>query len=238
LLIGILLGALFHTALAASGLVAMSGIAVYALCGMMALASPVIGAPLTTIIIVFELTRNYDITIATMVAVVFSNLVAHRVFGRSLFDVQLARQGIDLSAGRDQARLEAIPVSSLAVRDYPAISAKSTMAEAIKALRDTRWRTGFAVDADGRFAGLLELGPHESNARDAVASALVAAPLIFDETTNVMQAMRGLRGFVGQAVPVIDSESGVLTGVVTEASIIECYLDMSHGLRREENAPL
>jgi len=238
LLLGILLGALFHTALAASGLVEMSGIAVYALCGMMALASPVIGAPLTTIIIVFELTRNYDITIATMVAVVFSNLVAHRVFGRSLFDVQLARQGIDLSAGRDQARLEAIPVSILAVRDYPHISTESIMAEAINALHDTRWRTGFAVDRQGRFAGLLELSPHKGNPHDPVTNALVSAPLIFDETTNVMQAMRGLRGFVGQAVPVIDSISGTLTGVVTEASIIECYLDTSHGLRQEENAPL
>src|SRR6056297_3899135 len=61
LLIGILFGALFWTAIDGTGALSTSGIAVYAICGMMALTSPVIGAPLTTILIVFELTRNYDI---------------------------------------------------------------------------------------------------------------------------------------------------------------------------------
>ena len=93
LLIGILFGALFWTVLNGLTGIETSGIAVYAICGMMALTSPVIGAPLTTILIVFELTRNYDLTIAAMVAVVFSNLIAYRTFGRSLFDVQLGRVG-------------------------------------------------------------------------------------------------------------------------------------------------
>ena len=40
----------------ATGVVATSGIVAYAICGMMAVTSAVIGAPLTTILIVFELT--------------------------------------------------------------------------------------------------------------------------------------------------------------------------------------
>ena len=91
LLIGVMAGALFGMAWPQAMPLAHSGIVPYAICGMMAVTSPVIGAPLTTILIVFELTRNYDLTIAAMVAVVFSNLVAYRIFGRSLFDVQLLR---------------------------------------------------------------------------------------------------------------------------------------------------
>ncbi|MEZ5450106.1 MAG: chloride channel protein [Thiolinea sp.] len=56
------------------------GVAAYAICGMMALSSPVMGSPLTTILIVFELTRNYDLTIAAMIAVVFANLLGFRLF--------------------------------------------------------------------------------------------------------------------------------------------------------------
>ena len=87
-----------------------SDIAIYAICGMVAVASAVIGAPLTAILIVFELTRNYDLATAAMVSVVFSNLVAYRIFGRSLFDVQLIRRGFDLSAGRDRVILPRAPL--------------------------------------------------------------------------------------------------------------------------------
>lgn len=107
LLIGILFGALFWTVLELTGL-PNSGIVVYAICGMTALTSPIIGAPLTMILIIFELTHNYDLTIAAMVAVVFSNLLAYRLFGRSIFDVILAHSGVDLSAGRDQAMLQQV----------------------------------------------------------------------------------------------------------------------------------
>ena len=65
LLIGILSGALFWNLLDGIQLLENSGIVVYAVCGMMAVTSPVIGAPLTTILIVFELTRNYDLTVAS-----------------------------------------------------------------------------------------------------------------------------------------------------------------------------
>lgn len=80
LLIGSLIGAFFWMGMSGQGGIPTSGVAVYAIGAMMAFASAVIGAPLTCILIVFELTRNYDITIAAMVAVVFSNLVSHRLF--------------------------------------------------------------------------------------------------------------------------------------------------------------
>ena len=141
LLIGSLIGALFWTLASGAGGIPTSGVAVYAIGAMMAFASAVIGAPLTCILIVFELTRNYDITIAAMVAVVFSNLVAHRLFGRSLFDVQLARRGMDFSQGRDRAHLAALPVRDLLSE------AAVTMTPTTQA---RRWRHGSPPPAGGR----------------------------------------------------------------------------------------
>jgi len=85
LLIGVLFGALFAISVPELLLDEYSGLSVYAICGMVAVASPVIGAPMTALLIIFELTRNYEITIAAMVTVVFSNLVAYHWYGRSLF---------------------------------------------------------------------------------------------------------------------------------------------------------
>jgi len=41
---------------------------------------------------------------AALAATVFASLVSHRMFGRSLFDVQVAGRGLDFSLGRDRAR--------------------------------------------------------------------------------------------------------------------------------------
>ncbi|MGI9416970.1 MAG: chloride channel protein [Geminicoccaceae bacterium] len=238
LLIGILLGAWFWTVVVATGIIATSGVAVYALCGMMALASPVIGAPLTTILIVFELTRNYDITIAAMVAVVFSNLIAHRVFGRSLFDVQLAARGVDLSAGRDQARLDALPVLNSGVQDIVEARMNEPLQAVLERLEASTWRTAFVTDDDGLFRGILESRDGVVPSGSLAENHLRSPSLAFDERTSVAAAIHALQGFVGDAIPVVEHGSGRLLGVVTEASIIQAYLDTAQTLRREENAAL
>ena len=105
LLIGVLFGALFASSIPELILSDYSGLSVYAVCGMVALASPVIGAPMTALLIIFELTRHYEITVAAMVTIVFANLVSYHWYGRSLFDTQLLRRNLDLSLGRDRAYL-------------------------------------------------------------------------------------------------------------------------------------
>ena len=156
LLIGSLVGALFWMLIAGPAGVPTSGVAVYAVAGMMAFASAVIGAPLTCILIVFELTRNYDLTIAAMVAVVFSNLVSHRLFGRSLFDVQLAGRGVDFSLGRDRARLAALPVRNLVSDAAVTVRADEAPGAVTARLAQRGWRQAFVTDAGGAVAGRLQ----------------------------------------------------------------------------------
>jgi CIC family chloride channel protein len=234
LLIGSLIGALFWSLAAGTGGVPTSGVAVYAIGGMMAFASAVIGAPLTCILIVFELTRNYDVTIAAMVAVVFSNLVAHRLFGRSLFDVQLRARGVDFSRGRDRARLAARKVAELAT-DAAVVARDTETPEAVRDRLDAQgWREAFVTDAAGRFLGVVTPGagggPAGQQARPPAR--------LFDDATDIAQAMEQLRGFVGDAVPVVERETGRYLGAVAEADVVAAYLDESDRLRREENAAL
>ena len=157
LLVGILFGAF-----AGNGAELLVGdlrsdIAIYAICGMVAVASAVIGAPLTTILIVFELTRNYDLTIAAMVSVVFSNLVASRVFGRSLFDVQLRMRGFDLSAGREKVILERRPIEGHVSQDYTSLAPGLTLEDAKARLLASRRNAGHVVDAAGTYLGTVKL---------------------------------------------------------------------------------
>ena len=244
LLIGILFGALAGTGAELVLGDLRSEIAIYAICGMVAVTSAVIGAPLTTILIVFELTRNYDLAMAAMVSVVFSNLVAYRVFGRSLFDVQLRMRGFDLSAGRDKAMLDHRLIESYVTRDFTALAPETSLGEAKSRLLGAHSHEGYVVDAGGFYLGTVKLeelasldesgglGPDAAVARLAKPEAL-----ILSAKTSVWAAMEQMGDFVGESIPVLeDSDGGRMLGVVYEASIVKAYLDTMNDIRREENA--
>ncbi|MCY4461333.1 MAG: chloride channel protein [Albidovulum sp.] len=235
LLIGILSGALFWNLLDGFQLFENSGIAVYAVCGMMAVTSPVIGAPLTTILIVFELTRNYDLTVGAMVAVVFSNLVAYRIFGRSLFDVQLAARGIDLSEGRDHARLAAIRVADFATSEFPSALPHECANAALDRCSPGKWNEVYVADSNGKFRGIVYRNQQIVNSDALVSEIMQPADVVFREDTDVRQAMEKFVGFVGIAAPLLSSDDRLI-GIVTEADVIRAYLDTVEELRDEENA--
>jgi CIC family chloride channel protein len=71
----------------------------YALAGMGAVAAAVLGAPISTTLIVFELTGDWQTGIAVMVAVSLSTALASRLVHRSFFLTQLERRNIHLAAG-------------------------------------------------------------------------------------------------------------------------------------------
>ncbi|MDW4497466.1 chloride channel protein [Sulfitobacter sp. D35] len=71
----------------------------YALAGMGAVAAAVLGAPISTTLIVFEMTGDWQTGLAVMVSVSLSTALASRLVHRSFFLTQLERQGIHLAAG-------------------------------------------------------------------------------------------------------------------------------------------
>ena len=84
---------------------------VYALAGMGAVAAAVLGAPISTTLIVFELTGNWQIGIAVMVAVSTSTALGSRLVTRSFFLTQLERRGVHLAAGPHAYLLSTYQVS-------------------------------------------------------------------------------------------------------------------------------
>ncbi|MEP2641997.1 chloride channel protein [Roseobacter sp.] len=74
-------------------------ISLYALAGTGAVAAAVLGAPISTTLIVFELTGDWQTGLAVMVAVSMSTALASRLVDRSFFLTQLERRGIHLAAG-------------------------------------------------------------------------------------------------------------------------------------------
>jgi len=236
LLIGMLFGSLFAVLVPELMLDDYSDLSIYAICGMVALASPVIGAPMTAMMIIFELTRSYEITIAAMVTVAFSNLTAYHWYGRSLFDKQLAERGVDLSLGRDRAYLQHAKVVNYASQVLPCFDGGTSCGEAMEKLQSNSIQTAVVIDIDEIYLGLLhqdQLNEYDSNT--SISSVKFVQSPEFDESTSVWSAMEIMRNYIGEAVPVIDSRTRRYLGAVPESEVIGTFLDAMHDLRREEH---
>lgn len=86
---------------------------IYALAGMGAVAAAVLGAPISTTLIVFELTGDWETGLAVMTAVSLSTALASRLVDRSFFLTQLERRGIHLAAGPQAYLAETIRLSAI-----------------------------------------------------------------------------------------------------------------------------
>ncbi|MGI3165948.1 chloride channel protein [Pseudooceanicola sp. 200-1SW] len=71
----------------------------YALAGLGGVAAAVLGAPISTTLIVFELTGNWTTALAVMVTVSISTAIGSKLVKRSFFLTQLERRDIHLAAG-------------------------------------------------------------------------------------------------------------------------------------------
>jgi chloride channel protein, CIC family len=154
LVLGALVGSAFGM-IADSILPALgSSPSVYALLGMGAVAACTLGAPISTVLIIFELTTEYDITFAVMVAVAIASVLMRQLHGHSFFTWQLATRGIDLAAGRDQGLLRSEKLASVMRREVVTVGLETDL-ERLKALFRHRHLPIFVVDEQGQLYGSI-----------------------------------------------------------------------------------
>ena len=83
------------------------------LAAMAALSASVIGAPIASIVIIFELTHSYDLAFVAIICVASSCLISSLIFGHSFFDKQLLNRDFKISRGRTDILLSEYDVGSL-----------------------------------------------------------------------------------------------------------------------------
>ena len=106
-------------------------VGLYALAGMGGVAAAVLGAPISTTLIVFELTGDWQTGLAVMVAVSMSTALASRMVDRSYFLTQLERRNIHVAAG-PQAYLLSLHSAAVIMRAMD--SPRAASAEQCEAL--------------------------------------------------------------------------------------------------------
>lgn len=87
-----------------------AGAGFFAVIGMGAVAGAVLGAPLSTTLIVFELTSSYEASVAVLVSVSLATVLTQSALGGSLFQRQVLKRGYDISGGSSRLVLQTVRV--------------------------------------------------------------------------------------------------------------------------------
>ena len=135
----------------------LSLLSIFAVSGMAAVSSSVIGAPITAIILVLELTGSYNYAIVAMLPIGICNLITYLSFGSSFFDAQLKNRKILIDEGREYILLSQTKVFNYIDQNYSVLS-KDVMADnAIKILQKNNTTEGYFVDDDKNYLGKINL---------------------------------------------------------------------------------
>ena len=200
-----------------------------AICGMAAVASAVIGAPVAGVLIILEMTMNYEFALVAMVSVVAAIMVTNLLFGHSFFDRQLLDRGIDIAQGRGHIEMTETPVTSVIRKDFVRIRQRDTIADALTLFRNGSATEGYIVDENGGFTGKVSLHALIGLSEMEVASETAdAEPISIKHDASLLQAIEVASNFVGESLPVINRDTGHLLGVVTEADLFSLYLGLQN----------
>jgi CIC family chloride channel protein len=212
---------------------------IFTLAGMGACISSVVGAPIATILIVFEINQNYSVATAVMVAVAISNLVTNKYFARSFFLFQVQAAGFDINAGREVLILQRRCIREVMEEGYFTIEPNADLNSIEKSLLAHPEADLYVTDTEQKLIGVITL----ASAWDALktenhqtAADLASMPEhILTEETDLNRGFEIIEEFVGVSIPVVENtDSMKLTGIIHEANVIQAYNEAVKTARGEE----
>ena len=118
--------------------------AAFAMVGMAAVLAAAVHAPLTAIILLFEMTNDYRIILPLMFAVAVSLILAQHLQRDSVYSLGLARKGVRLQRGRDVDVLEALTVTEIMHTDLITLQESDSLTAAADLFMQSR-RHGLPV---------------------------------------------------------------------------------------------
>jgi len=168
----------------------------YALVGMGALTAGVMRAPLTVILILFEVTGQYEIVLPIMFASVTSSLIARLAYRHSMESYVLEKEGVRLGFGIALSVAENISIFDVMKTDYVKFNNSESATSMIDVFFNTPESTFLVVDNKGIFSGIISLNEMRMLLREDYLVGLIAeditkknVPVLYD-TSKLDEALK------------------------------------------------
>lgn len=201
----------------------------YAAVGMAAIAAGTSHAPISSILILFEFTGNYDLILPLMVASIIASLLANVLQPYSIYTEALRRKGIDVSMRMEEAVLAALKAADLARPDAEVLHPGDSYRKVVETFLAAHRRRLFVVGPDQRLVGAVRLQDiQQSLEHPEVLTAVVAADLmvpvshVLRPEERLHRATEVFAASDYERLPVVDAE-GRFVGVLAKRDLLAVY---------------
>ena len=193
--------------------------------GIAAVAGAVIGAPICMVIIVLELTNSYAYALASLVGLAISVGYVQVRFGSSYFDVQLLNRGIDISDGRTGLFMNETDILQFAEINFYTIKDSETIADAVLLMSKTDQSELIVENESGEFIGKVNsLSLFNKEGTLSSSNVIDKDCVVIDHDASLQTAMEIASDFVGEIIPIIETNRKKAVAVITEGAIFQAYL--------------
>lgn len=210
----------------------------YALVGMAAVVSATTYAPITAILIIFEMTMEYTVILPLMIASILGMVITQQLSRGSIYTLKLKRKGINLHGGKDTNILNLIKIKDIKQTLFESVP-ESTPAEEILQIMSSGSIQGlYIVNQDNQLVGTLSLGsvrrflsthheiPSTSTAKDLANTQYISVT----DFTSVGEALKIMSELDVQTLAVVDDRNQI-TGLIHKSDILREYQELL--LKRE-----
>ncbi|NOX62704.1 MAG: CBS domain-containing protein [Chloroflexi bacterium] len=233
LFMGAMLGVAFQQSMAHFFPNAIGPTGAFALVGMAAVFSAAAHAPITAVLMLFELTGDYRIILPLMLTVVIATLLSQRMMnGESIYTLKLTRRGIRIREGRDVDIMQSVTVGEVMTTDVATVPTNMTLPELADVFARTRHHGLMVLDREGNLWGIVTVTDLDRAIREdrprSTTVAEIATPyerLRFaypDEPMGDALARMANRG-LGRMPVVAREDPRRLLGVIRRSDIVEAY---------------
>ena len=229
LFIGGMLGTGFGVVLdqLAPGLVGPPG--AYALVGMGAVFAAAARAPITSVLIIFELTGDYQIILPLMLAVAVAAGLSTVLSRDTIYTLKLRRRGIDIMRTPATDAMELITVREAMQPIPPPIPAGDLIRGFIDRFVGAGHEALPVVDETGAYRGIVTAQQVEGHMRDndmeATAGSLARLLPTLAPDESLEGALTRLMGQESSGLPVVTREDAQVVGWLTHRDVLRAYAD-------------
>lgn len=202
-------------------------IGAFALVGMGAVFAGIIRAPITSVLIIFEMTGSYDLILPLMISNMTAYALARHLRPTPIYEALLHQDGIYLPhrGGRVSHALEQLRVGSAMTTNPVTIPANASISRALREVENDDYSTYPVVNDQGGFVGIvtetrLRRTAAEGGMDQAVGEIAQPAAQVEPEQTLIRAVVRMEKSGVRQ-LAVIDAKDGNrLIGLLTMSDIV------------------
>jgi len=200
----------------------------YALVGMGAIFAGVVRAPMTSVLIIFEMTQDYAVIVPLMIANLVSLFVASLLQHEPIYEALAVQDGIHLPTAKTRQRLGQRQASSVMKAASQVLPAETTVQEALERVRASEFRTWLVTDRRG-VVSVVDLARLERDAKDngdksleELMSGEVFPHVHADQGLDLALERMGENDF--DLLPVVNrADIHRLEGIVTLRDVLDAY---------------